>query len=84
MKRKEAQILLESLETALSHGRVMIDTIQTIPDWVEEDLLEDKTYEDGKHEGYLTGLRDGIESSMGMVEHFIDTLDRIPDINLED
>ena len=84
MKRKEAQILLESLETALSHGRVMIHTIQPIEDWANLDLIEDRTYEDGKHDGYLIGLRDGIESAMGMVEHFIDTLDRIPDINLED
>ena len=81
MKRKEAEILLESLETALSHGRTMIGTIKPIPDLMEDPR---ETYEEGKHDGYLEGLYDGIESSMGIVEHFMDTLDRIPDINLED
>ena len=81
MKRKEAEDLLEAIETALAHGRVITDTIKPIPDPMEEPRT---TYEEGKHDGYLEGLHDGIEGSMGMVEHFIDTLDRIPDINLED
>ena len=81
MKRKEAEALLEALESALAHGRVIANTIKPIPDFLEEPKT---TYEEGRHDGYLEGLHDGIEGSMGMVEHFIDTLDRIPGINLED
>lgn len=72
----EMKNLLEKLEEALANGRTMIHTIQPIEDWANLDLIEDRTYEDGKHDGYLIGLRDGIESAMGMVEHFIDTLER--------
>ena len=75
-KYDEMKSLLEKLEDALANGRVMIHTIQPIEDWANLDLIEDRTYEDGKHDGYLIGLRDGIESAMGMVEHFIDTLER--------
>ena len=81
MKRKEAEALLEALEIALAHGRVITDTIKPIPDPMEEPRT---TYEEGRHDGYLDGLHDGIEGSMGMVEHFIDTLDRIPGIVIED
>ena len=81
MKRKEAKILLESLETALSHGRTMIGTIKPILDPMEEPR---ETYEEGRHDGYLEGMYDGIEAAMGMVEHFQDTLCRIPGITIED
>ena len=80
MKRKEAETLLEALETALAHGRVIANTIKPITDTLEEPRV---TYEEGKHDGYLEGIYDGIEGSMGMVEHFIDTLDRIPGIVIE-
>ena len=81
MKRKEAETLLEALETALAHGRVIANTIKPIDDPMEEPKV---TYEEGRHDGYLKGIYDGIEGSMGMVEHFIDTLDRIPGIVIED
>lgn len=73
MTKKEAIKLLDRLETAISNGRTMMTTIQPIDDWAEPE--REKTYEDGKHEGYLIGLRDGIESSMGMVEHFQDLIE---------
>ena len=69
----EMKNLLEKLEEALANGRTMISTIQPFEDFNEEPKT---TYEEGKHDGYLIGLRDGIESAMGMVEHFIDTLER--------
>lgn len=73
MTKKEAIELLDRLETAISNGRTMMTTIQPIDDWAEPE--REKTYEDGKHEGYLIGLRDGIEASMGMVEHFQDLIE---------
>lgn len=73
MTRQEAIELLDRLETAISNGRTMMTAIQPIDDWAE--LEKENTYEDGKHEGYLIGLRDGIEASMGMVEHFQDLVE---------
>lgn len=73
MTKKEAIELLDKLETAISNGRTMIHTIQPFEDWAEPE--KENTYEDGKHEGYLIGLKDGIEASMGMVEHFQDIIE---------
>lgn len=85
MTKKEAFDLLDRLETALSNGKVMIHTIQPIDDWAELNI-EDKTEETIRHEGYLKGLYDGIEASMGMVEHFHDLVEygRLSDLQLED
>ena len=83
MKKSEAIELLEKLESALSYGRTLVGTIKPIPDFAEERFTE-PTYEDGKHDGYLEGLHDGVEVSMGIVEHFIDTLDMIEGIDIEE
>lgn len=79
MKRSEAILLLEKLESALAHGRTMIGTIKPIPDFAEDPKT---TYEEGKHDGYLEGMYDGIEASMGMVEHFIDTIGIIEGVEI--
>lgn len=85
MIKKEAFDLLDRLETALSNGKVMIHTIQPIDDWAEINI-EDKTEEIIRHEEYLKGLYDGIEASMGMVEHFHDLVEfgLLKDLKLED
>ena len=74
MKKSEALELLHSLGTAISHGRHMISTIQPFDDPV--DIFDTKdTYEEGRHDGYLIGLHDGIEASMGLIEHFQDLVE---------
>jgi len=74
MIKKEAFDLLDRLETALANGRLMVHTIQPIDDLAELDA-KDKTEETIRHEEYLKGLYDGIEASMGMVEHFHDLVE---------
>ena len=72
MTKIEAIELLDKLEKALAHGRTMINVVKPINDFMEEPKI---TYEEGKHDGYLEGMYDGIESSMGMVEHFQDLIE---------
>ena len=82
MTKNEAITLLDKVEHALANGRVMISTIQPIDDFVDDITFTEPTYADGRHDGYLVGLRDGIEASMGMVEHLIDTLEGIEGIEI--
>lgn len=70
--KDDAYKLLSKLETAIANGRTMVGTIKPIDDFAEEPKV---TYEEGKHDGYLCGLYDGIEASMGMVEHFQDLIE---------
>lgn len=72
MTKIEAIELLDKLEKALANGRIMINAVKPINDFMEEPKV---TYEEGKHDGYLIGMYDGIESSMGMVEHFQDLIE---------